>query len=206
MKLVFDYPVRIPCFKIECIISIRKEIKLPKLSYFILRLLSDPWANHPIGFLLSEIGISKSMQMVFSDEVEKLIKDSAITLISKSNDYLELKPSDFIITQKGKSYLSRQVLPNRIPYDMHETFVYFPVSKRLNKYREYKEYIRKADYISQLYNDIVFDDETIKDYIKHFSLKSEKGECSIDIIHKVGEKFSWCIICIFPKLAQIFKG
>ena len=99
MKLVFDYPVRIPCFKIECIISIRKEIKLPKLSYFILRLLSDPWANHPIGFLLSEIGISKSMQMVFSDEVEKLIKDLSSIQLPKGypNQYALKQETELII-------------------------------------------------------------------------------------------------------------
>ena len=88
MKFIFDYPVRIPCFKIECLISIRKEIKLPKLSYFILRLLSDAWADRSIGYLLSDVGISKSMQMVFSDEIAKLIKDSAITVLTKSNEYL----------------------------------------------------------------------------------------------------------------------
>lgn len=181
MKFIFDYPVRIPCFKIECLISIRKEIKLPKLSYFILRLLSDAWADRSIGYLLSDVGISKSMQMVFSDEIAKLIKDSAITVLTKSNEYLELKPSDFLITQKGKSYLTRQVLPNRIPYDTHETFVYFPISNRLNIYKEYKEHIRKADYIPQLYKDIIFDDDKIKNHIKEFSLKSENGECSVDI-------------------------
>ena len=184
MKFVFDYPVRIPCFRIECIISIRKEIKLPKLSYFILRLLSDAWTNRPIKALLSDVGISKSMQMVFSDEIDKLIKDSAITVLSKSNEYLDLKPSDFLITQKGKSYLSRQVLPNRIPYDIRETFVYFPISNRLNSYREYKEHIRKADYIPRLYKDIIFDDDKIKNHIKEFSLKSENGECSVDITSK----------------------
>ena len=184
MKFVFDYPVRIPCFKIECIISIRKEIKLPKLSYFILRLLSDAWANRPIGSLLSDVGISKSMQMIFSDEIGKLIKDSAITVQTRSNEYLELKPSDFFITQKGKSYLTRQVLPNRIPYDIRETLVYFPISNRLNTYKEYKEHIRNADYIPKLYKDIVFDDEKIKGYIKDLSLKSENGECSVDITSK----------------------